>query len=285
MVMEVYEATSDMPWLKSALKIIESELQNYWLDSDSASRHRIYKGLSRYCDHAISHVYAEHESGWDSTSRFQDRALDFLPVDLNSCLYRYEADIARIYILLGKKRKAEKYLESAQKRKDAMDKLMWSSSEGLFFDFDHIREEAGAFKSIAAYYTLWSGLADKAQAKGLVRSLKHFEHDGGLANTQKEGLSEPFRQWDYPNGWANQHYIVVKGLLDYGFVQDAHRIAKKWLDLNTDVFEVTGQFWEKYNVAKRDVGIEGRYRNQTGFAWTNSVYIRLQKLLDASDQT
>lgn len=33
---------------------------------------------------------AEAESGWDMTPRFNRLALEFLPVDLNTLLYKYE---------------------------------------------------------------------------------------------------------------------------------------------------------------------------------------------------
>ena len=69
--------------------------------------------------------------------------------------------------------------------------------------------------------------------------------------------------------------IVIKGLLNYGFREDAERLAKKWLNLNKKVFLKTGKFWEKYNVVKCDVGKSGRYPTQDGFGWTNAVFVKL----------
>src|SRR3978361_140930 len=56
---------------------------------------QVYKGLSRYYDINYLHDLAEAESGWDMTPRFDRRALNYLPVDLNALLYKYETDFAR----------------------------------------------------------------------------------------------------------------------------------------------------------------------------------------------
>jgi alpha,alpha-trehalase len=112
------------------------------------------------------------------------------------------------------------------------------------------------------------------QAKKCRDNLKKFECKYGLANTQKK-VSKEFKQWDYPNGWPNQEWIAIKGLLNYGFTEDAERLAKKWLNLNKKVFNKTGKFWEKYDVVTGTIGKEGRYPNQMGFGWTNAIFIKL----------
>ncbi|MCH8020390.1 hypothetical protein IH785_11060 [candidate division KSB1 bacterium] len=78
------------------------ELKNYWMGTKKEI-HLMFQGLSRYCDHYITHYTAEHESGWDMTSRFNERCLDYLPIDLNSCLYKYEIDLAETYNILNDK--------------------------------------------------------------------------------------------------------------------------------------------------------------------------------------
>lgn len=273
MVFEVFNKTKDKKWLQEMAKIAEYELKNYWVDSKKI--HKVYKGLSRYCDHWHTHLTAEHESGWDMTSRFNEKCLDFLPINLNCLLYKYETDISLIYKKLGDKTKSKKYFDNSRKRIDVMNKLMWNEKKGFFFDYDYQDKKQSDFFSIAGFYPLWSKLATKNQAKKVKENLSIFECSGGLANTQKEGLSEIFKQWDYPNGWPNQQWIVIKGLLNYGFKEDAERLAKKWLDMNKKVYEKTGTFWEKYNVVTVDKGKYGRYPTQKGFGWTNAIFIKL----------
>lgn len=275
MIMEVFPAAGDKPWLRKTAKTAESELKNYWMSRETAEKHLVYNGLSRYCDHYVTHSAAEHESGWDMTSRFNDRCLDYLPVDLNSCLYKYETDLAEIYDLLGNSYKKMIFLNQAKKRKRAMKMLMWDDEGGFFFDYNYVEKKQRRFYSTAGFYPLWAKLATFEQAESAARNLRKLECRGGIANTQKTNLLKEFRQWDYPNGWANQQWITIKGLLNYGLDKDAERIAKKWLDMNKKVFKKTRKFWEKYNVASAGVGKEGRYPNQTGFGWTNAVFVRL----------
>jgi alpha,alpha-trehalase len=281
MISEVYAVDKDKAWLRKCIKVAEKELSNYWMNKHRTERHLSHKGLSRYCDHYITHLGAEHESGWDMTSRFNDRCLDFLPVDLNCCLYKYETDIAEAYSILNNKIKKEHYLKQAKKRKKNIQALMWNPKTNFFYDYNYRSKKQSRFLSVAGFYPLWAKLASKKQADAVRRhALPLFEFEGGLANTQSFGLSEiDIKQHDYPNGWPPQQWIVIKGLLNYGYRADAERIAVKWLEMNARLFRDTGKFWEKYNVVKCETGVYDpeRYITQSGFGWTNSIFVQLVK--------
>jgi alpha,alpha-trehalase len=279
MILEVYEKTQDKDWLSRVAKIAEKELQKYWMNDYVVEKHLVFDGLSRYCDHHITHATAEHESGWDMTSRFYGRCLDFLPIDLNTLLYKYEVDLSKIYTLLNNPSKSEYYRKNAETRKEKIFKYMWDERKGFFFDYDWVNQRRSKFWSVAGFYPLWAKMVDDEMAAQLVKNLRRFEKKGGLVNTQPV-RSKVFKQWDYPNGWPNQQWIVVKGLLNYGYVEDAFRITSKWLEMNLEIFEETGNFWEKYDVVKYTIGKSGRYPTQSGFSWTNSIFIRLYNLLN-----
>jgi len=255
--------------------VAEGELNSYWLARAPRRPHLVYRGLSRYCHHHTTAQSVQYESGWDFTSRFIPLGLDLLPVDLNCCLYRYETDLARFYGEVGKKSKATKYRKRATARRRTMLGLMWDARRGFFFDYDFVRKRRNPFWSLAGYYPLWAKLATPEQAKACVKNLPRFLCPGGLATTQRTGLNFLPRQWDYPNGWAPLQWIVIQGLLNYGYRQEALGIARAWVDLNTKVFERTGKFWERYDVARGRQGKSERYPIQTGFGWTNGVYARL----------
>lgn len=277
MINEVFQHSKDKHWLERLAEVAETELNSYWMyeGSEKAETHLVYQGLSRYVDHNIIHHTAEHESGWDMTSRFYGMCLNDLPVDLNCLLYKYEVDLASFYQILGQNYKAKKYAQRAARRQETINKLMWNSKAGFFFDYNYTLKKQQRFYSLAGFYPLWVGLASPRQAQSMHKALKKFEYAGGLANTQSHGLFKEFKQWDFPNGWANNQWIVIEGLRRYGFEEDANRLAKKWLDMNHRVFLRTGKFWEKYNVVIGGVGKEERYPNQYGFGWTNGVFVRL----------
>ncbi len=293
MALEIFEVKKNKRWLKKVAEVAEDELNNYWMDLKKIDkdldtnykkrnlRHLYKNGLSRYCDHFGTHHIAEHESGWDMTSRFRNKCLDYIPVDLNCLLYKYEIDLTYMFSLLKDKRKEKLYLERAKNRKKNINKLLWNKEKEFFFDYNHEENKQSNFYSLAGFFPLWCGLASKKQAEALVSKLKKFEYKGGLAMTQKTSLLKNRRgenkQWDYPNAWANVQWIVIKGLLNYGFREDAERIALKWLDMNKKTFDKTNNMWEKYDVVKAGVSDKGRYEVQSGFGWTNAVFLKLYK--------
>lgn len=275
MINEVLSEIKDKRWKKKAMAAAEKEFTTYWMHEKLTEVHLVYKGLSRYCDHYITHAAAEHESGWDMTSRFHDHCLDYLPVDLNSLLYKYEIDLAAFYKSAGNESKHKFYVSLSGKRKRHMHELMWNADKGFYFDYDYAHKKQSAFYSIAGFYPMWANLATASQAEKMAENLHEFEYPFGLANTQSTKLADEYRQHDYPNGWPHQQWIVIKGLLNYGYNEEAVRIAKKYLDLNKKLFKETGKFWEKFNVVKGEVAYSERYATQPGFGWTNAVFVRI----------
>ena len=234
---------------------------------------------------------AEAESGWDMTSRFNRKCLEYLPVDLNALLYKYEADFARAAHILDQLDEQVLWEKRAEMRKDTMNKLMWSKSRGLYFDYNYVKGKKSLIPSLASYVPLWAGMVEKSQADILVRSLRRFDAPGGLVTTDEQPLKTalPQRtptQWAYPNGWAPLHYFVVRGLENYDYPDQAKRIAMKWLKTNNNWFNAHGVFLEKYNVIHPTKHpVEGVYPSQTGFGWTNAIFERFcQDYIDKSDK-
>ncbi len=268
---EIVSVTKDRAWLRGALKVAIGEYEKIWTRGYRLTSTR----LSRYWEPSHTHEQAEDESGWDRTTRFQDECLNVNPIDLNSLLYKYETDISRFFTMLNNREKSRIWVAKAASRKRLINRYMWDEKRGFFFDYNYIKNRKMPVWSLAGFFPIWTGVANKNQALKLVRNLRHFECAGGLVTTRKRYVKGTSYQWDYPIGWACLHWIVVKGLLDYGFSNDAIRISEKWLQTCTGVFDKTGKFWEKYNVVRPGVGKVGRYPTQSGFGWTNGVYLKL----------
>ena len=235
-------------------------------------------GLSRYYDINLINDLAEAESGWDMTPRFGRRALNYLPVDLNALLYKYEMDLAKFYRQIDDVRSAAKWEVAAGIRQETMNELMWNRIRGLYYDYNYVKERRGTVSSLAGFYPLWAGMVRQKRADQMVKALRRFENRGGLATTDVQQLGQFVpgaipTQWAYPNGWAPLHFMVVKGLQRYGYHADAKRIAMKWLKTNLTWFNNHGVFLEKYNVVSPDKPpAKGLYPSQTGFGWTNAVF-------------
>lgn len=278
-IFDVYDAYNPgEKWLKEKISIAEEEYTTVWMGIRKPHARQVYRGLSRYYDFNYIHDLAEAESGWDMTPRFSRKCLNYLPVDLNSLLYKYETDFARAAEIFGNKKDKSRWEEAAEARRKTIDELMWSELRNFYYDYNYVKENRGGVSSLAAYFTLWAGLADDKKAKKLAGSLKRFENKGGLATTDALQIGQLVpgavpSQWAYPNGWAPLHFIVVKGLQRYGYEKEARRIAMKWLKTNLDWFSKHKVFLEKYNVVQPEKPpLKGLYPSQTGFGWTNSVF-------------
>lgn len=284
-IFEVYDRYGkDKKWLKKAMKVARSEYETVWMGVQKPNARQVYRGLSRYYDFNYLHDIAETESGWDMTPRFNRKALNYLPVDLNALLYKYETDFARAEKIFGHEAKAGEWLDKAVTRKLTVDHLMWSPSRDMYYDYNYVKERRGNVSSLATYFPMWAGMVSDEQAKELVKALRKFEKKGGLATTDQQfnqrvptalNAAMP-TQWAYPNGWAPLQLIVIQGLQRYGYHDDARRIAMKWLRTNLDWYKKHHVFLEKYNVVQPDQPpVKGLYPSQTGFGWTNAVFERL----------
>jgi len=282
LILEIYETcNSGEAWLRDAIAVAKHEYAIVWMGKKKPNDRQVYKGLSRYYDINVTHDLAEAESGWDYTPRFNRHALHYLPVDLNALLYKYETDFAHVARLLHDEKEAEVWDKAAKARKATMNELMWDRIRGLYYDYNYIKQRRGNVSSLAAYFPMWAGMVDEAQAAALVRALRRFENKGGLTTTDSLQVRQYVAgsiptQWAYPNGWAPLHLITIRALERYGYHDDARRIAFKWLHCNLKWFKEHGIFLEKYNVVNPDrPPVKGVYPSQTGFGWTNGVFERL----------
>lgn len=281
-IFHVYDTYhKDETWLRQKIDVAKDEYEQVWMNKNHPHWHNVHKGLSRYYDINVLHDLAEAESGWDMTPRFERKCLDFLPVDLNALLYKYETDFARADEILGNKKSAASWKRKAEQRKNTMNELMWGKLRGFYFDYNYQRGVLGDIWSLAGFYPMWAGMVTDAQAKRMVDNLFRFEKKGGLSTTARPlidttALFGSLRaQWAYPNGWAPLHYFVVEGLKRYGYHDEAREIAVKWVKTNLDWYGRHGVFLEKYNVVNPlKKPIEGVYPSQTGFGWTNAVFVK-----------
>lgn len=281
LIFDVYETYGlDLRWLEQAIGYAKQEYKTVWMGTKKPHDHLVYKGLSRYYDINVHHDLAEAESGWDMTTRFDRKCLDYLPIDLNMFLYKYERDFEKAAKLLKQPDEAKQWRSQYNTRKKTINELMWNERRGLFFDYNYKKQAQGQVASLASYTALWSGFANKDQAARLVKSLSKFMEKGGLSTTENPPTQLVIQpklaaQWAKPNGWAPLHFLVVSGLEGYGYNNEARRIANKWLNTNLYWFTNHGVFLEKYNVvdpSKKPV--DGLYPGQTGFGWTNAIFER-----------
>lgn len=281
LVRQVYEADGHKAWLEQAMDIAKDEYRRVWMGTAQPHWRNVFHGLSRYYDVNVLHDLAEAESGWDMTTRFGRECLNYIPVDLNALLYKYERDFEWAARELGYSEEADQWHKRALHRRAMMRQYLWDEEQGFYFDYNYVTGKRSKVWSLAGFYPMWVGLDDAVTATRVAHHLERFEAPGGVAATARrpEIHSALPTQWAYPNGWAPLSLIVCEALSRYDFHTEAERVARKWLATNLAGFERTGQFMEKYNVAHpRLEPAAGVYPSQAGFGWTNSVFVRLAQL-------
>ncbi|KAI6042903.1 glycoside hydrolase family 37 protein [Pisolithus marmoratus] len=270
-------------------------------------------GLDEY----FLHDRAVRESGHDTTYRFEKRCANLGTIDLQALLYKYEVDIATAisevfddeleleedfplmpfpptpesYANPHRERStsqpqtSDEWFERAEWRREVIDKYLWNESKNLYFDYDTVQEKQSLYESVTAFWALWAGCASDEQCWKLVsQSLKKFEVLGGLVSGTEESrgkvsLDRPNRQWDYPP----PHQIMTwVGLERYGYLEEAQRLAYRWLYMMTTAFvDFNGVVPEKFDAVKLSHLVEAEYGNQgidfkmvprEGFGWMNAAY-------------
>jgi alpha,alpha-trehalase len=259
-------------------------------------------------DRFFVHDRAMRESGHDTSYRWhtgRDRCADFVTVDLNSLLFRYETDIAAVIEREfdgglegrdGTDEASEDWYGRAARRKALMREYLWDTERGLFIDYDVVNRRRHQYISAAAFYPLWaSNLADprstllsREEARSLVDAvLPLLEMPGGVAASARESRGDrsderPDRQWDYPYGWAPHQMLVWQGLRNFGFDEERRRLVYRWLyTITRNAVDYNGTVPEKFNVVTRshrvfaeygNVGTEFDYITREGFGWMNASY-------------
>ena len=183
-------------WLKKIMAVAEQEYKTVWMGVKKPNERQVHRGLSRYYDINYLHALAEAESGWDMTPRFDRRALNFLPVDLNAMLYKYETDFARAARILGDDKSAAHWDEVASQRKAIMDELMWSRLKGMYYEYNYVKEKPGTVSSLATYFPMWAGII-------VVQGLERYGyHDDAKRIAHK---------WIKTNlDWFNQEHLFLE---------------------------------------------------------------------------
>ncbi|KAG5337287.1 hypothetical protein C0989_009933 [Termitomyces sp. Mn162] len=271
-------------------------------------------------DEYFLHDRAVRESGHDTTYRFEKRCANLGTIDLQSLLYKYEVDIgtairevfddelqleeefdlapfppsveayanSRRESSKSRVQRSDEWFDRADFRKGIIDKYLWNEQKNLFFDYDTVKEKQILYESVTSFWPLWAGCASEEQCWKLVtQSLRKFEVLGGVVSGTEESrgkisLERPNRQWDYPYAWPPHQIMIWVGLERYGYLEEAQRLAYRFLYMMTTAFvDFNGVVPEKFDAVKLSHLVDAEYGNQgidfkmvprEGFGWMNSAY-------------
>jgi len=283
MVRLIVDRVQDQALLKECYPYLKKEYGfwtgNYHLVKDTGfSRYQDtglgWYGLLGHPQNKITNLQAEAESGWDFNPRFENRCLQFLPVDLNSWLYKYETDLAWMAKRLSMAGDEEKtWTERAEARRKNFNRIFWNDQEKFYFDYDFKNGRQGKVWSLAGFMPLWVGLADKDQARAAAANLQRFQKKCGLSVCDQDyGFHD--RQWNHPNSWPPLTWWVEECMRAYGYEKEWQRIAMQYLEVQTSLFEKHGAIYEKYNAETGGLDVTGGHERGTSpmLGWSASTF-------------
>ena len=315
-----YSYTNDLEFVRNNLKIFVEEYnfwetyRNITIDvSGELHSFAIYKANmttarpeSCWHDHEVAERLADQHlklqfyqavasaagSGWDFSSRWFNQSgvgigkfepihtTDIIPVDLNSILYKNAISLSEFFQLTGDQAKSRLYRELANRRKLAIEALLWNEAAGVWDDYDMTTQSIIKPFYASMVAPLWAGLAreNKTREELVLPNMKHakiLDFPGGLPTS----LKESGQQLDFPNGWPPLQHMLIIGLSKSNSTilqKEAKRFAQSWVFSNWKGYQQSNHMFEKYNVSSEgNTGRGGEYKPQVGFGWTNGVILDL----------
>lgn len=230
----------------------------------------------------FSNVIAGAESGEDFTARWFTNGSDlrtistttFIPVGLNSIMYKFESNMLYFYNKLGLKPTYD-FAQALINRKAAFDKYLWDPETSQWYDYSLTNNSQIKQSFPSNWFPVWAGAYDPAQNESILQSIQNsgLLQIGGVLPTH---LSSG-QQWDAPNTWAPHQSLMVQVLSQLGTpesVKLAETVALRWINATYLGFQTTRMMHEKYNALIPGAsGSGGEYPPQIGFGWTNGVTI------------
>jgi len=197
--------------------------------------------------------YNGEESGSDNNPAVSDSPTTVTEgVDLQIFMIREYQALARIAHELGHPLDEIGFQTRIADVSDKIQKLMWNEQDGLYYDIDSRTNQQIKIKTWVSFLPLWVNLPTKAQAQKLIEghllNSKEFWSDHGIRTVAKD---EPMYNptdgyWQGPI-WVVSNYLVMHGLLNYGYQEQAHDLAHETVDMLVADIKVTDGMNECYN--------------------------------------
>jgi hypothetical protein len=173
--------------------------------------------------------------------------------DLACYLHRELECMAFIAGKLGRPDDQKEFQARADALARAVNTILWNEQDGFYYDRNEKTGEQIRVKSVVGFLPLWAGIATPERAKRLIQ-----EH---LTNTNEFWLKYPVATYaatepDYYQGrrhgecnwqgtsWIPTDYMVMHGLLRYGFKDAARELASRTFKMALDENPTTREFYD-----------------------------------------
>lgn len=193
------------------------------------------------------------ESGVDNNPAVTDSPAQVTEgVDLQCYIVREYRAMAILAKKLGKDDDADDYNRQAGNLRDRIQQMMWSDADGMFLNIDSRTGQFIHVKTWTNFVPLWAGVATKAQADRtindhLLNPDEFWSAHGVRTLAPSEPLYNPKSGYWRGPVWVISNYLIMHGLMNYGYSQQARDLAQKTVALLVDDYHRSGGMNECYD--------------------------------------
>jgi putative isomerase len=231
--------SGDYQWLQPYFPQLKATVQ-YWETSRRAN-----DGLFIWFD--------GEESGSDNNPAVLDGLGNLVTegVDLQVFMYREYLALAFLSEKLGDN-DSKIYLQKAEYLKDLVNKEMWSELDGTFYNKNVRTNSFIKVKTWTNFTPLWANMVSKHRAHRMIKehllSKDEFWSSHGVRtiSLDEKKYAPQDGYWQGPV-WVISNYILMHGLMNYGYTAEATELAQKTVDLLIADLKTTGGMNECYN--------------------------------------
>ena len=258
---EIYKVTGEKDFLKQAYESGKKFYNYYTGNRDSDN-----DGLCEWGANAVLECVRDARVAvWDEVGD----PTNFEDVDCNIMLVNEAKSLSSMAIELGLDGEAESWTKDAQKRTVLINKYMWDPETGFYYNVSK-KDHSFSFKTkndlkrkeIIAFLALWAGIADKEQAKDLMKHLTNpdeFWRKFGVPTlSADDSYYNPIGYWNGPV-WVQWDYLIFRGLLNYGYRAEARELAEKVMSNMINQLKTDHWFWEFYSPDDHQAGWNKTY--------------------------
>lgn len=228
------------------------------------------------------------ECGMDNSPRFDDvKPMDCIDF---SCFMANEMRCMAKICEIIKKPDEKTYFETEyEKIKKAINDNLYCENDGMYYDKVICDGKLKKVKAVSSLLPLFAGVCDEIQAKRLAENYKkEFECAAGVASVAKSDKTYGTDMWRGPV-WINYNYMIMQGLLEYGYKEEALDIAKKTIDIISHSYNMFGTVYEFYDSDNKTIpsrlyrkgtaihpyNMNIRMQSIPDYGWTASIFVKL----------
>lgn len=231
--------TGSVEWLRPWYKRLAATLQ-FWEDT-------------RQQPNGLFVWFNGVESGVDNNPAVSDRpALSTEGVDLQCYIFREYEAMAILAAKLGYANDAAAYRTKAAALEQKVQSQMWSATAGTFLNIDARTGRQIDILTWTNFVPLWAGIATKAQASQMIDEHLLNPHEfwtpyGIRTLAPNQALYDPVRGYWRGPVWILPNYLLMHGLMNYGYRKQAAELAQRTQQLLVRDLKATGGMNECYN--------------------------------------